>query len=90
MISALRSRDGRLLGLVLAVLIVSVGFCLFDVDDGDGHPGLDLCLGMLAAPIAVTLASRLPLIGLAGTDRVTSILEFSPLVPAPPPKPPLP
>ena len=86
MISALRSRDGKLLGLALAVLVVSVGFCLFDGDHDDGYAGLDLCLGMLAASMTATLVSRLPLNGLASTDRLTGLLEFSPLVPAPPPK----
>jgi hypothetical protein len=70
------------------MLVASAGFCVFDVHDGDGHPGLDLCLGMLAASMTVTLVARLPLIGLASTERFADILEFSPLVPAPPPKPP--
>jgi hypothetical protein len=43
---------------------------------------------MLAASMTVTLVARLPLIGLASTERFADILEFSPLVPAPPPKPP--
>jgi hypothetical protein len=86
MLSALRNREGKLLGLALVVLVVSVGFCLFDGDHEDGYPGLDLCLGMLAASMAATLVSRLPLTGLASPDRLTGVLEFSPLVPAPPPK----
>jgi hypothetical protein len=86
MVSALRNREGQLLGLALAVLVVSVGFCLFDGDHEDGHPGLDLCLGMLAPSMAAMFASHLPLTGLASTDRLTGPHEFSPLIPAPPPK----
>lgn len=86
MASALRNRKGKLLGLALAMLLVSVGFCLFDSDHEDGHPGLDLCLGMLSASMAVTLLSGLPLTGLASPARLADLLEFSPLVPAPPPK----
>jgi hypothetical protein len=85
--SALRGRNTKPLGLALVMLVIAVGFCLFDGDDGDGHAGLDLCLGMLAASPTLTLISRLPLTGSTSTDRLSGILEFTPLVPAPPPKP---
>jgi hypothetical protein len=76
-----------MLGLVLAVLVVAIGFCVFDGDEhGAGHPGLDLCLSMLATSVAVTLASRLPLTGLASADRLVALPAFSARVPAPPPK----
>ena len=76
-----------MLGLILAVLVFVIGFCIFDGDEHqDGHAGLDLCLSMLATSLAVTLVSRLPLTGIAGADRFAALLEFSARVPAPPPK----
>jgi hypothetical protein len=34
------------------VLVLAVGFCVFDGDDDvDGHAGLDLCLGMLVTAL---------------------------------------
>jgi hypothetical protein len=87
--SMIRLRDRKALGLALAALVLAVGFCVFD---GGGHhepdhAGFDLCLGMLASAMIIALVSRLPLTGLAGPDRPTGVLEFTPLVPAPPPKP---
>ena len=78
----------RVLSLILAVMVVAVGFCLFDGDEhGSGHhPGFDLCLGMLATLITVTLVSRFRLLGLAATQYVAFASEFSMRVPAPPPK----
>jgi hypothetical protein len=85
--SMLRSRHRKALGLVLAVLVLAVGFCVFDGDEhDDGAAGMDLCLGMLVTSLTVTLISRLPLTGLASADRLAAILEFLALVPAPPPK----
>jgi hypothetical protein len=82
--SLLRSREWKLSGLVLAVLVLAVGFCVFDGDEyQDGHAGLDLCLSMLATSLAVTLVSRLPL---ASPDRLAALFEFLAPVPAPPPK----
>jgi hypothetical protein len=87
MISAVRSRELKLLGLVLAVLVLAVGFCLFDGDaDGHEHTGLVLCLGMLVTSLTVTLVSRLPLAGSASAERLASVLAFSLRVPSPPPK----
>jgi hypothetical protein len=85
--SLLRSREWKLSGLVLAVLVLAVGFCVFDGDEyQDGHAGLDLCLSMLATSLAVTLVSRLPLTGMASPDRLAALFEFLAPVPAPPPK----
>ena len=76
-----------MLGLILAVLVLAIGFCVFDGDEHEyGHAGLDLCLGMLATSLAVTLVSRLPLTGMASADRLAALFEFSARVPAPPPK----
>ena len=76
-----------MLGLVLAVLVLAIGFCVFDGDEhGGGHAGLDLCLGMLVTSLSVTLVCRLPLIGLASADHLAAVPEFSARVPAPPPK----
>jgi hypothetical protein len=85
---AIRRRDRQALGLALAVLVLAVGFCVFDGDGHheDEHPRFDLCLGMLAVEMTLALVSRLPLTGRAGSDRRARILEFTPLVPAPPPK----
>jgi hypothetical protein len=85
--SMLRSRDRKVLGLILVFLVLAVGFCVFDGDEHeDGHAGLDLCLGMLVTSLTFTLVARLPLTGLAGADRLAVVIEFSALVPAPPPK----
>lgn len=82
------SWNRTVLGLVLAVLIVAVGFCLFDGDEhGSGRAGFDLCLGMLATVLTVTVVSRLPLAGSATADHLASVPEFSVRVPAPPPRP---
>jgi len=85
---AIRRWDRKALVLALAVLVLAVGFCVFDGDGyhGDDHSGFDLCLGMLAVEMTLTLFSHLPLTGRAGSDRRAGILEFTPLVPAPPPK----
>jgi hypothetical protein len=75
------------LGLILAMLVLAVGFCVFDCDEHrDGHAGFDLCLGMLATVLTVTLVSRLPLAGLAAAEHQAPALEFALCVPAPPPK----
>jgi hypothetical protein len=51
-----------------------------------GHASLDLCLGMLVASLTIVFASRLPLIGPTAAVLLAPALEFSPHVPAPPPK----
>ena len=83
-----RRWDRKALGLALAVLVLAVGFCLFDGDGHheDDHSGVDLCLGMLAVEMTLTLVARLPLTGVAGCDRRAGVREFTPLVPVPPPK----
>jgi hypothetical protein len=69
------------------VLVLAVGFCLFDGDEHEGgHPGFDLCLGMLPTVLGTTLVSGLPLTGVAAAERLAPVLEFSLRVPAPPPK----
>jgi hypothetical protein len=83
----LRSQDRKVLGVILAVLVLAIGFCVFDGDEHeDGHAGLDLCLGMLVTSLTFTLVSRLPLTGVASADRLAAVLDFSTRVPAPPPK----
>lgn len=80
----LRSRVRKVLGLILAVLVLGVGFCLFDGAEG-GHVGLDLCLGMLVTSLTV-LVYQLPLTGLASADRFAAVLACSARILAPPPK----
>lgn len=83
----LRSQDRKVLGLILAVLVLAIGFCVFDGDaHEDGHAGLDLCLGMLVTSLTATLVSRLPLTGLASADRFAALPAFAARVPAPPPR----
>lgn len=84
----IRDGDRKALALILAALVLAVGFCVFD---GDGHhendhAGFDFCLGMLAVAVTITLLSRLPLAGSADVDRFALALELSLRVPAPPPK----
>jgi hypothetical protein len=84
----LRSRDRKLLGLILVVLVLAVGFCIFDGDDdGDGHAGLDLCLGMLVTSLTVVFVTRLPLAGSTAAFLLAPVLDVSSHVPAPPPRP---
>lgn len=84
----IRDGDRKALALILAALVLAVGFCVFD---GDGHhendhAGFDLCLGMLAVAVTMTLVPGLPLAGCADVDRLARVLELSLRVPAPPPK----
>jgi hypothetical protein len=86
--SMIRDGDRKALAFILAALVLAVGFCVFD---GDGHhendhAGFDLCLGMLAVAVTMTLGSRLPLAGSADVDRLARALELALRVPAPPPK----
>jgi hypothetical protein len=76
--------------LAMAVLVLIVGFCMFDRHDHDGmddHAALDLCLGMMAVSLPMVLTGGLPLAGLTSAYRPAPVSEFSPHVPAPPPKP---
>jgi hypothetical protein len=85
--STLRSRDRKVLGVILAVLVLAIGFCVFDGDEHeDGPAGLDLCLGMLVTSLTATLVCRLPLTGSASADRLAAVLDVSARVPAPPPR----
>jgi hypothetical protein len=87
MMRRLRRWDRKGLGLVLALLVVAVGFCVFDGDQHEGdHGGVDLCLGMLAVVVTVGLASRLPLAGSTCPDGLALVVQLPPRVPAPPPK----
>jgi hypothetical protein len=86
--SMIRDGNRKALALVLTAFVLAVGFCVFD---GDGHhendhAGFDLCLGMLAVVVTITLVSGLPLAGSADVDRLATVLELSLGVPAPPPK----
>ena len=84
----IRSWDRRVLALILVAFVAAVGFCVFDVDGHheDDHTGFDLCFGMLAVSMALTMVSRPALSGLASTERLADALDLSLLVPAPPPK----
>jgi hypothetical protein len=86
--SMIRDGDRKALAVILAALILAVGFCVFDGDghhDSD-HAGFDLCLGMLVVAVTMTLVSRLPLAGSTDVDRLAPAPELSLRVPAPPPK----
>jgi hypothetical protein len=74
----------------MAAIVLAAGFCVFDAHSHDGmddHPALDLCLGMLFVSLPTALTSGLPLNGRTAADRLAPMHEFSPHVPAPPPKP---
>lgn len=73
----------------MAVLVLAIGFCVFDSGDHDGmddHASVDLCLGMLAVSPPVVLTAGLPLTGCTSAYPLAPVREFSPHVPAPPPK----
>jgi hypothetical protein len=86
--SMIRDGDRKALALILAALVLAVGFCFFDGDrhHENDHAGFDLCLGMLMVALTMTLVSRLPLAGSADVDLLARALELSLRVPAPPPK----
>lgn len=80
----------RGVALVVAVLALATGFCLFDRDHDAGtsdHAAPpDLCFSMLVAAVVV-----LSLVGLAPTGRATDVLFTPPYavalhIPDPPPK----
>ena len=78
----------RVIVISMAMLVMAVGFCLFDKNDHDGtddHASVDLCLGMLTASLLVVLSGTLAWTGIVGTD-VVALRSLSPHVPAPPPK----
>ena len=73
----------------MALLVVTIGCCVFDGDDHDSmdtHASLDLCLGMMTVSLPMVLTGGLPLTGLATAYQIAPVLSFSPRVPAPPPK----
>ena len=73
----------------MALLILAVGFCLFDGDEHDAfgeHASLDLCLGLITISLPAALVAPLPLAGLTTAYRPTVVPTFLPHVPAPPPK----
>lgn len=77
--------------LAMAVVVLAIGFCVFDGGDHDGmddHASgeVDLCLGMLAVSPPVALTAGLPLMGCTSAYGLAPVREFSPHVPAPPPK----
>jgi hypothetical protein len=73
--------------LGMAVLVLAVGFCVFDTHDGtDDYASVDLCLAMLAVSLIIVLVSGLPLAGLTSAYLLAPVREFSSHVPAPPPR----
>jgi hypothetical protein len=73
----------------MAVLVLTIGFCVFDRSDHDGtddHAALDLCLGMMTVSLPIVLTGGLPLTGRASACQGAPVPNFSPRVPAPPPK----
>ncbi len=52
------AKTGFISLLVMAALVLAVGFCLFDGHSHDSA-ALDLCLGMLVAVVVVLLGCRL-------------------------------
>ena len=73
----------------MALLVLAVGFCLFDGDGHDAwgdHASVDLCLGLVAISLPAVLAAPLSLAGFAPAYQPALVRTFSPHVPAPPPK----
>jgi hypothetical protein len=74
--------------VAMAFLVLAAGLCMFDAHPHGGpddRAALDLCL-VLVASIPIALTSSLPLAGPTGASRPALVHEFSPHVPAPPPK----
>jgi hypothetical protein len=75
--------------VAMTVVVLAVGFCVFDShghDAMDDNTSLDLCLAMLAVVLPVVLTAGLPLTGFTSVYPLAPVGEFSPHVPAPPPK----
>ena len=80
---------GRAAVLLMTMLVLSIGFCVFDADDHGGiddHPAFDLCLGMMTVSLPSVLGAGLPLTGLTAVYQMAPVLSLAPSVPAPPPK----
>ena len=75
--------------LAMTLLVLAVGFCLFDGDGHDAsgeHASVDLCLGLVTISLPAALAAPLPLAGRSAAYQPALVRTFSPHVPAPPPK----
>ena len=56
--STAKGRPARVAAAVLVVLVLAVGFCVFDSDhDGSGHHAMppDLCAGLLTMSAAIVM-----------------------------------
>jgi hypothetical protein len=75
--------------IALAVLTLAIGLCLFDGDahDTTGHAGaLDLCLGMLAASLAVPALGRVVAVGDIAEMPLAPVHFVARAIPDPPPR----
>jgi hypothetical protein len=55
---SVKGRPARVVATVLVVLVLAVGFCVFDGDhDGSGHHAMppDLCAGLLVASATILM-----------------------------------
>lgn len=75
--------------LVVALLALATGFCLFDRHaDTDGHVApLDLCLGMVTVSLSIMPLAGLLAVGWAVSLPVGATYVATRSVPDPPPKP---
>ena len=74
--------------LLVALLILAAGFCVFD-GGGHGHDddaARDLCLGMIVASLAVPLLAGPRVSGWVPVEPRTVTYAVSPHLPDPPPK----
>ena len=85
-----RARGWAGAGIIAAALLtLAVSFCLLDADEhgaGSHAMSLDLCVGLLATSLTMTLLPQLPLSGWAPAYRTVRVPAEPLHIPALPPK----
>jgi peptidoglycan/LPS O-acetylase OafA/YrhL len=88
--SRIDGRPGQALVLVLALLTLAVGFCLFDGDETATGASFDLCATLAMAMASLTLSLlALGRLGPVSTDPPQAVHDVSLRRLDPPPKSPL-
>jgi hypothetical protein len=83
----LENKTGHAALLILTLLVIATGLCLFDHHaGGHDHGVIDLCLGMLAGAVVVAPLFVLTVLGPATAYRSLAFVPAAPHVLDPPPK----